>query len=232
MYAAPPSDFYDKDGNLVKHVNDGSTAQYKQVGKGLNLHYEFIGFDKSQSAIPSVAKNTVNLTTAIEEQQSLNLSNSTLDPVVGTNGTTTYCNFATQNILNTIASATDNSSGIAMTGMANSMSDQFATSPLLQSADKGTALANAENGGLSLLGYKNPGGHGHVASLSVGDNVGKGEVANVGRSNGFLPIGPEKGSVFGRKSIESVKFYTLRPTVTPKTAEPPRPPIIGTFKIY
>ena len=40
------TDFYDKDRNLVKHVEDGSNAVFRQVGKKSNLHYEFIGFDE------------------------------------------------------------------------------------------------------------------------------------------------------------------------------------------
>ena len=95
------------------------------------------------------------------------------------------------------------------------------------------ALANASNGGLSLAAYNNSEGHGHVVPLSVGENAGKGELANVGRRNGFLPIGPEtKGSVFYYKStMEKVKFYTLSPTVTPKSMET-KTSVIGKFKMY
>jgi RHS repeat-associated protein len=58
--AAPPSDFYDKDGNRVKHVDDGSNATYQQQGSGVAEHYEFKGFDESQGGL-----DKVNLTTAV-----------------------------------------------------------------------------------------------------------------------------------------------------------------------
>jgi RHS repeat-associated protein len=213
--AAPPSDFYDKDGTLVKHVDDGSNATYQQTGSGVDKHYEFKGFDESQGGL-----NKVNLTTAIQEAQNLNESNPALEP----GGGATYCNYGTQNIEKTVVSATDNSSGLNITGMANSMSTQYANSPsLLQPATKDQALANAANGGLSLFGYDNtnppPHDHGHVGSFSVCENVAKGQIANIGANNGFLSVGPGKGAVFSQQStLDKVKFYTLSPSVTPKSA--------------
>ena len=229
------SDFLDEDGNLVKHVEDGSTARYQQTGKGVNLHYEFTGFDTSKSGVPYTAVNTVNLTIAIQEQQSLNLENPALAPVKDKNGKkTTFCNYATQNVMNTVASATDNSSGLVMTGRANSMFDQFAASPLLQRTDMDGALKNAQNGGLSLASYQNPNTlrSGHVVSFSVGDNLAKGELANVGGTNGYMPVGPGNGAVFGTNLLKTTTFYTLSPNVTPKSIEPPKPPVIGTLKLY
>ena len=57
------------------------------------------------------------------------------------------------------------------------------------------AIKNAEDGGLSFYAYFNPEvdtngkqKSGHVASFSVGDNIQKGEIANIGSKNGFMPL--------------------------------------------
>jgi hypothetical protein len=63
---------------VVKHVDDGSTAQYQQIESGVHLHYKFTGFDMDKQN--EKTSNTVNLTTAIQEQQNLNLSNPSLEP--------------------------------------------------------------------------------------------------------------------------------------------------------
>ena len=63
----------------------------------------------------------------------------------------------------------------------------------LQSSDRyvrvdySAALSNAKLGGLSLyssLGLR----HGHVGSFSVGDNMSRGETANIGLANGYIPL--------------------------------------------
>jgi hypothetical protein len=205
---------YDKDGNLVKHVDDFSNATYEQTGSGVSLHYEFKGFDEKQGGL-----NKVNLTTAIQEAQNLNESNSSLEP----GGSATYCNYATQNVLKTVVSATENSSSLKINGIANSMTDQFAKTPVLKSATQAEATAAAANGNLALYSYHNtnpaPHNHGHVGTFSVGENVAKGTAANVGAKNGFMPVGPGKGSVFTQqKTLNKVHFYVLSPDVTPKTA--------------
>jgi hypothetical protein len=157
------------------------------------------------------------LTTAIQEAQNLNESNPALVPT----RSATFCNYGTQNVLSTVATATDNASGLLMKGIANSMVDQFAKSSLLQNVDQATAEAFATKGGLALVGYNNtsqaPHNHGHVATFSVGNNISKGKVANIGISNGFLPIGPGKGAVFSKQAtLNNVKYYILSPWVTPK----------------
>ncbi|MEO6963925.1 MAG: RHS repeat-associated core domain-containing protein [Puia sp.] len=173
------SDFLGKDGSLVKHIDDGSNAVFQQGGSGVNEHYEFQGLDESQGSL-----NKVNLETAVQEAQNLNASNPSLEPSNGA----TFCNYATQNVLQTIASATDNSSDLKITGMANSMTKQFANSPVLGSSDQANAKQTAANGGLALFGYNNSNpashNHGHVGTLSTGENVKKGEVANIGAHNG------------------------------------------------
>ncbi|MFI5148115.1 MAG: RHS repeat-associated core domain-containing protein [Bacteroidia bacterium] len=203
------TDFKDADGKMVKHVEDNSNAVFQQTGTGVNKHYEFNGWDESNDG-----ENKVNLTTAIQEQQNLNNGNSALEPGNGA----TYCNYATQNVLKTVISGSNNSSGLDITGMANSMTNNFATNPLLIATTQAGATTAAANGNLALFGYNNPNGHGHVGTFSVGENVDKGAIANIGASNGFKAVGPGKGSVFSSQTLlNSVSFYTLSPTVTPKT---------------
>ncbi|WEA00685.1 RHS repeat-associated core domain-containing protein [Mucilaginibacter sp. SJ] len=219
-----PSDFTDEDGNK-RHVEDGSTAQYQEVGTGVSRHYEFTGFDQSKAnpGIPYAPQsNTVNLTTAIQEQQNLNASNTDLNPIPGG---ATFCNYATQNILSTVASATNNSSGLAITGMANSMVDQMNCNTAFIKTDQGNAQAVADKGGLGLVGLIEP-GHGHVVSFSVGSNEDKGQMANIGRTNGFLNINPQgdkEPSVFSAKKFENTQFFILNPSITPKSIPTPAP---------
>jgi RHS repeat-associated protein len=65
--------FEDANGNLIKQIDDGSNAVFQQVGTGRGLHYEFSGFDESQGGV-----NEVNLGTAIQEQQQMNMDNTEL----------------------------------------------------------------------------------------------------------------------------------------------------------
>jgi len=169
------TDFKDKAGNLVKHVNDGSNAVFQQTDKGINLHYAFTGFDKSQGGT-----NTVNLETAVQEQQSLNISNPALqENAQGQNET--HCNQATQDIMKTVQSVTRDPS-VVITGNANEMINKLnGTTSDYYKVNQTTAQQNAENGGVSVIAYKNPtGGHGHILTYSVGGNIKKGETANVG----------------------------------------------------
>lgn len=215
------SDFKDKKGNLVKHVNDGSTAQYQQVGSGVQLHYQFTGFDETQQNPENGNHNTVNLTTAIQEQQNLNLTNPALEP-----DGNTYCNYSTQNILATVASATDNSKGIGKEGKANDVVLKWVFSAAFKETDKSTADANAAKGNLSLLGWINgacnPDGsfkHGHVATFSVGENRSKGQIANVGSENGFMGVSAEDSPnhIFSATSAPNVQYFILQPYIVPKS---------------
>jgi len=220
-----PSDFTDEDGNK-RHVEDGSTAQYQEVGTGVNQHYEFTGFDQSKAnpGVPFAPEsNTVNLTTAVQEQQNLNASNTALDPIAGG---ATFCNYATQNILSTVASATNNSTGLAITGVANDMVSQMNCSPLFVKTDQGNAQAVADQGGLGIVGL-NESPHGHVTTFSVGTNEDKGQMANIGRNNGFLNInnqGDGTTPVFGTKNMANTQYFILNPTITPKSIPTPTTP--------
>ena len=200
---ATDSKFKDKDGNVTKEVDDGSNAVFQEKGSGVNLHYEFAGFDETQCG-----KNEVNTTTAIQEAENLNENNQALAPGDGN----TYCNFATQNVMKTYESAKGERKGTTeIEGMANSMAvDLDKSMTHYTKVDKQSALQNAEDGKLVVLAFIKPGGHGHVAVLSVGDNINKGEVANIGAHNGFLSIERGKGSngaVFSSTSAGKVSYY-------------------------
>jgi hypothetical protein len=167
----------------------------------------------------------VNLKTAINEQQNLNLSNPALEPV-NPHGAT-CCNFATENVLETVASATNNSGDLAQWGTANELHYLLANNPDLVSTNQSGAEQNAQNGNLSLFSEINLGptgdSHGHVGTFTAGTDNEPGTIANVGRFNGIMPIGPgPRGeAVFpSQSSINKLDFYKLSPAVTPKIDAP------------
>jgi len=191
------SDFFDKDGNKTKHVEDGSNAQYQIKGEGQFEHYELkegeAAFDKTQSGKNEVTKESV--TSAIQEQQNYNNDNPTLKAVKLADGTNqTYCNFATENVTKTVASATGDKNAV-LTGYANTTLNKLEADanpkrdpsqaknyPSYKSATYAEAAQNAANGGLSVVGK--PNGIGHLATFSVGSNIKKGEIANIGTATG------------------------------------------------
>jgi hypothetical protein len=190
--------FVDKDGN-EKIINDGSDARFVETGKGTAKHFEFVGFDPTLEGSANI-----NLTTVVQEAQNLNASNPALVP----NNGITYCNFATQNIMKTVES-THLFTGVLITGMANEMQNKFSKSQAYSEVDYSTAKAYAENGGLSIHSYYNKNGHGHVGTFSVGQNIAKGEVANIGAHNGFMNLhGPRGKGVYSSKA--QIQYYILR----------------------
>jgi RHS repeat-associated protein len=179
------TNFVDEDGNLIKHIDDGSNAVFRQTGSGTGKHYTFIGYDESQGGV-----NKVNLEVAIQEQQKLNNDN----PSLQQNGNTTYCNFATQNVMKTVAS-TPLGHNALVTGRANEMIDQMLSgnNPNYISVSEKDATEYAAKGGLAIVGYRNPNtqSSGHIATFSVGDNITESNIiANIGiaKSTGFVPL--------------------------------------------
>ena len=175
------TNFEDENGNLIKHIDDGSNAVFKLTGAKTSLHYEFSRFDNSQGG-----ENEVNLTTAIQEQQILNDGNQYL----AEHNNNTYCNYATQNVLKTVASIPELEQCF-VSGNANQMCDAFAQNDRFLSVNEQDAKRNAQTGHLVILAYKNPNGHGHVATFCVGDNASNDQViANIGpkKYSGFVSI--------------------------------------------
>jgi RHS repeat-associated protein len=205
------TNFKDKDGNIVKHVQDGSNAVFQQTGEKTALHYEFRGFDADPNG-----SNQVNLTTAIAEQQLLNLDNPSLYPI---DGGATFCNYATQDIMMTVASATDNSDGLLITGTANEMRGKLDASTAWEPTDKQGAADAAAQGQLSMFSEVAE-GHGHVATFSVGDNIPQGQIPNVGRHNGFMGLTAADDGLHIFGSGEGLKYYKMSSTIVPKSMPP------------
>jgi len=165
------SDFLDKDGNLVNHINDGSNAVFQQTGSGADLHYELTDKFSAQGGVDEVTNKAV--TSAQQEQQNLNKDNPSLQQ--GDNGAT-HCNQATQNVQKTVESATGKE-GIVIPGKANDMAGSLATSTMYKSVDQATAEKSAAGGNLAIAAFKNTDKDskgnlksGHIATLSVGAN--------------------------------------------------------------
>lgn len=99
---------------------------------------------------------------------------------------TTYCNYATQNVMKTVSSVPDYGDAL-VTGTANTMCDKMENSANFVSVSKSQAVKYGKKG-LAIVAYKNPDGHGHVATFSAGNNGG--EVANIGPTNltGFKSV--------------------------------------------
>jgi len=186
--------FEDSNGNLIKQIDDGSNAVFRQVGTGRWAHYEFSGFDESQGGV-----NEVNLGTAIQEQQQMNMNNSELQQ--SADGTT-YCNYATQNVMKTVSSVPDYGDAL-VTGNANSMCEKMENSANFVPVSKSQAIKYGKNG-LAIVAYKNPNGHGHVATFSAGNN--EGEVANIGPKDytGFRTV----DQVISSKKTKTYYIFT------------------------
>jgi hypothetical protein len=125
------SNFKDKNGNLVKHIDDGSNAVFEQKGSGVSLHYEFTGYDESQGGQDVVTEDAKE--NAIVEAQNLNDENPSLKP-----DESTYCNYGTQNVMSTVASIEGNN-GLKIDGMANSMSKKVGKLFRLSSSRQGNS---------------------------------------------------------------------------------------------
>ena len=196
------TDFRSETGVLIKTIKDGSAAVFILTGSGANLHYTFSGFNEN-----SKGDFSVNLKNAIQEQQLLNLQNPSLQQNAdGYNET--HCNQATQDVMKTVASAMDNNTDIIITGNANKMASTLAkgSNPMYQNVSYEEAKEYAENGGLALVAYSNPNGHGHIATFSVGDNImGAKNIANIGpkKYTGFTTLNGAIG-----KNKEK-KYYIL-----------------------
>ena len=184
------TEFKDAEGNTTKTVEDGSNAVFQETGAENDKHYEFKGYNEKQGG-----KNEVNLTTAIQEQQNMNNTNPALQENSQGLGET-HCNQATQCIMKTVSSTeTDpnTKANAVVTGNANTMVTKLntETNPNYQKVDQAKAEAHAKNGGLAVIGWKNPkGGHGHILTYSVGSNTKKGAVANIGpqKYSGFVSL--------------------------------------------
>jgi len=68
------TDFKDKEGNLIQHIEDGSNAVFQLIGdKRSEEYFKFSGYDKKQGG-----ENKVNAKSAIEGAQDYNRNNTHL----------------------------------------------------------------------------------------------------------------------------------------------------------
>ena len=208
------TDFKDKKGNLIKHFEDGQDVSYVIKGTGAHEHFEYESGDIT-------AKN-INYQTglAIQEQQSYNMQNNELKE---NDAGQTFCNYATQNVQQTVESIPGNDNVVTM-GRANKMANDMTTSDNYITVSQQEALQYAEQGYLVVSSWINPTGQsGHVATLSVGSNRGKGrEYANIGpaKYSGFTTFGASYGKnkrphvqhhVYMRSSCKPVQIIASKP---------------------
>ncbi|OIP00134.1 MAG: hypothetical protein AUJ98_09065 [Bacteroidetes bacterium CG2_30_33_31] len=89
-------------------------------------------------------------------------------------------------------SSIENDNSIIINGTANQMAQTLSSESNyhFMPADQASAEENANNGGLSIVTYENPNGHGHVATFTVGTNQQVGPVSNIGPRaySGFVPL--------------------------------------------
>lgn len=224
------TDFLDREGNKVAHVDDGSNAVFKETGTGTNTHYEFEGYsNQGKGNVDAVTDQVVE--SVIQEQQNANLRNPSLQQDYnagkGTYSGPTHCNQALQNVQRAIESAYGEM-GIETTaftsGRANTIASDLAagTYPNYVAATRDEAATAAKNGGLAIVAWENPTLNkdgtqqpGHVASFSVGGNIQRGVLANVGTNcnTNFTSIDGSRPAAFNKGY--DLKFYVFQP-IAPK----------------
>ncbi|MBN8707309.1 MAG: RHS repeat-associated core domain-containing protein [Bacteroidetes bacterium] len=216
------TNFLDENGKLVTSVEDGSNAEFKQKDKGTKKHYEFSGYS-DQGGTNEVTEAAV--TSVIQEQQNLNMSNSSLqqdiNPTTNQQNGQTHCNQATQCVQMAVQSALNaqgnNKGGVVVNGNANEMARNLAKNSNYTPVDMATAESAAQKGSLTIVAFENTQKDqngkikpGHVATLSVGSNLKKGVLANIGvkGSTGFVPIKGAKNAAY--RAEHAVNYYILK----------------------
>ena len=195
------TDFKDKKGNLIKHIEDGQNVSYVIKGTGAHEHFEY------ESGNINAENIDYQTEVVVQEQQSYNMKNPDLKEKIDSKGnSTTFCNYAAQNIQEAVGSIPGNNN-VLTTGKANDMAKAMAKSDNYISVTQQEAFSYADQGYLVISSWINPSGsHGHVATLSVGSNRGVGsEYANIGPANysGFKTY----GATYGKSKQPYVKHY-------------------------
>ncbi len=208
------TDFKDAKGNVVKHIEDNQDVVYQEVGSGYFRHYEY------QSGVINSSNIDYQTTLVAQEQQNLNLDNSMLER----NGNETYCNYATQNVLNAVGSIPGNNNAKVSGMVANKMVEWFMNNNNYVEVSQSDAASFADGGNVVVVGAK-ANKHGHVATLTVGTNRSLSQqYANVGLKNGFMNFSdifsPKYQSTHDIKHFVYLRGYVL-PVVT-ITAEKPK----------
>ena len=196
------TDFKDKKGNLLKHIEDGQSVSYKITGTGAHEHFEY------ESGNINAENIDYQTSIVVQEQQSYNMNNPDLKEKIDskTGRSSTFCNYATQNIQEAVESIPGNNN-VFTPGNANEMGKAMAKSYNYIPVTRQEASNYADQGFLVISSWINPSGnHGHVATLSVGTNRGVGnEYANIGlaKYSGFKTF----GATYGKSKQPDVKHY-------------------------
>ena len=140
---------------------------------------------------------------------------------VDVDGDVSHCNQALHNVQEAVGSALGKD--IVTQGRANDIAGKngIATNSNYQKIDATGATKSAGAGKLVVVAYQNPlAGHsGHVATMTVGSNISKGSLANVGYSKGFTNfVNPTGTAANGYKDAafkksdwnNNVSFYILK----------------------
>ena len=112
------TDFKDKKGNLIKHIEDGQDVSYAIKGTGDHEHFEY------ESGAINAKNANYQTGLVIQEQQSYNMQN---DKLKETDAGQTFCNYATQNIQQAVESIPGNIN-VVTKGRANDMANAMANS--------------------------------------------------------------------------------------------------------
>jgi RHS repeat-associated protein len=199
--------FEDELGNEIAQVEDGSNAVFQVKGEAQDKHYEFKEWDESQGG-----ENEINVTSVVQEQQNLNNTNPDLEQE---SDGQTWCNRGTLNVLKSVESAfgamnymPDAEISLPIAN-ANTLADKLAESTTYKPVDQETAFSKAESGHPVIMAWKNPtaGRSGHLATLSVGQNIQKGQIANIGPAayTGFVNL----NTAFSKDKQSSIVYYII-----------------------
>jgi RHS repeat-associated protein len=190
------TDFKDKDGKTISHIEDGSNAVFQLTGNSRSEEYfKFTGYDEKQGG-----ENKVNVESAIKGSQDYTREKYTSD--INDKGicTQTYCNYGTMNIAKTYESAmaaTGQKADISdIKGSARDIGGKLAASKVVTPATDLAAAQKAAKAGSFVVGYW----PGHVFTLNK-----QGLINNVGAPR-------PKNNVFDPKYTEGKgqKFYIIQ----------------------
>lgn len=200
------TDFQDKDGNKIMHVEDGSDAKFQLTGTGTDQHFEY------------KSGNNINLQGVIAGAQDFALN------------TFGFCDQAVTSVANTYQSAVE-ATGTTAVGIENvntganaiAKKDNLNSSGLKPESSVENAQSSAKSGNL-VVGVRDDGKH--VVTMttqtfeitrydkngtpSAPTTVGGGQIANVngGTRSG---LGPNKSNSYQSASYQSLNWYSIKP---------------------
>ena len=134
------TDFKDKNGNLIKHIEDGQDVSYAMTGSGVHEHFEY------EEGNINAGNIDYQTSLVIQEQQKINNDNPAQQQ--NENGQT-YCNYAARNVQQAVESIPGNNN-VFTSGRANDMAKAMANSDNYISVSQQEALDYANQGCLVI----------------------------------------------------------------------------------